>query len=114
MGDYMKTHVVIGVIISLIISFIISFLNVKANDITKTNEFNNLNTKNFVSEMEKKGITGVYKVCSYEYCDNVDSSNLSVGIKDFFKRYLDTINDEETKKSLIVKGLKITKIFYND
>ena len=110
----MRTHVAIGVFISLIISFLISFLNVKADNFTNIKEFNNLNTKNFVSEMEKRGIRGVYKVCSYEYCDNIDNENLSVGIRDFFKRYLETIQDEDIKNALSIKGLKITNIYYNE
>ena len=49
-------------------------------------------------------------ICTYNYCDYLQSNNIDESIEIFINKYIKNIKDEEIKNTLKVKGVKITKI----
>lgn len=72
--------------------------------------YDDLNTKNFITRFTKEDIAKINEVCSYDYCDILRSEEPKRAMDIYLNRYLKTIDDMETKNSLKVKGIKITKI----
>lgn len=72
--------------------------------------YDDLNTLNFADKMQNVRSENIRKICSYEYCDDWLGGNTKAGIETFVNRYLKTLNDEEIKNTLKVKGIKITKV----
>ena len=68
-----------------------------------------INTLNF-SNKSGVDIHSVQKICSYDFCDYIRSDNVKRAMEIFTDNYLKTIEDEEIKNTLKVKGIKITKI----
>lgn len=49
-------------------------------------------------------------ICVKDYCDYLKGENIRESIDIFMKNYLKTINDEELKNTLKVKGIEVSKI----
>ena len=86
------------------------FVNAEALDSEHDLIFDDLNTINFKNKINNIDIYDIKELCSYDYCDYVDLSNVDSGLDVYTKKYLRTINDEETKRTIEVQGIKITKI----
>lgn len=69
-----------------------------------------VNTLNIKDKVKNIDFSEIKKICSYDFCDYIDGSFFKSSINTFTNKYLNTINDEEIKKELRVKGIKITKI----
>lgn len=78
----------------------------------RINNYSDLNSKNFFSRI--KNIHDIKMICSYEYCDYIDSNNIKLSFNKFINNYIENIDDEEIKNTLKVKGIKITKIIYKN
>ena len=74
--------------------------------------YDNLNSMNFFNEI--KNVHDIKMVCSYDYCDYIDSNNIKFSFNKFVNKYIQQIDDEEIKNTLKVKGIKITKIIYKN
>lgn len=72
--------------------------------------FNDLTTMNFYRRNDELDFHSIKKLCSYDYCDYLIGDNIKEGLDIFTKNYLKTIEDEETRAILQVKGIRITKI----
>ena len=77
----------------------------------RINNYSDLNSKNFFSRI--KNIHDIKMICSYEYCDYIDSNNIKLSFNKFIN-YIENIDDEEIKNTLKVKGIKITRIIYKN
>lgn len=75
---------------------------------------NDVNTKNFLDKVTNVPISNIKKICSYDYCDYVTTGEFNDNLINFTKKYIATISDVETQKSILVKGIKITKIILYD
>ena len=72
---------------------------------------NNINGINIYKLKNKISINDNIKyICTYDYCDYLQSNNIDESIEIFINKYLKNIKDEEIKNTLKVKGVKITKI----
>lgn len=78
----------------------------------RINNYSDLNSKNFFSRI--KNIHDIKMICSYEYCDYIDSNNIKLSFNKFINNYIENIDDEEIKNTLKVKGIKITRIIYKN
>lgn len=75
----------------------------------------NINTFNIVGTIKDEDLPKVKKICSYDFCDYIRSKDVKSSMELFIKKYLNQNRvDDETKKTIYVKGLKITKIIYYD
>ena len=75
-------------------------------------DVNTINIKNIIKEED---LPNIKKICSYDFCDSIRGKNIKSTIDIFTKRYLKKhLSDDEIKKTIYVKGLKITKIVYYD
>lgn len=75
----------------------------------------NISTKNIDTVLKDEDLFKVKKICSYEYCDYLRGTNIKNSMDIYIKKYLKrTPLDEEIKKTIYVKGLKITKVIYSN
>ncbi len=72
--------------------------------------FGDLNTRNFIDRIEKLKLEGISYICTKDYCYDFTFESLDKNLESFENKYLSTIEDEEVKNTLKVKGIKITKI----
>lgn len=74
-----------------------------------------VNTKNISERLSDSDLANIKKICSYDFCDYIRGKTVKSSMDIFIKKYLknQTI-DDEIKKTIYVKGLKITKIIYNN
>lgn len=72
--------------------------------------FENLTTVNFSDKNDELDFNSIKKMCSYDYCDFITGDNIKEALEHFTQNYLRTIEDEEIKSTLLVKGIRITKI----
>ena len=87
----------------IVLFFLLSlFLNDTSNNI---NGINIYKLKNKISIKDN-----IKYICTYDYCDYLQSDNIDESIEIFINKYLKNIKDEEIKNALKVKGVKITKI----
>lgn len=94
---------------------VIGSLSVRSLNNVKEEYLNNINHLNLEEKIIKDNSEyDIKKICSYEFCDFFDGDSIKGRIEKFTKRYLNTINDEEIKNTLKVKGIKITKIIYKN
>jgi len=94
----------------MIILGLIFQINTKALSKEHPLIFNDLSTTNFEEKLSEINLSDIKKICSYDFCDYFSGENIKTSIQKFLKNYLDTINDEEVKNTIKVKGLKITKV----
>ena len=73
-----------------------------------------VNTKNFVNKVTYISLSNIKKICSYDYCDYVNANDFNNNLDNYTKKYIATISDVETQKTILVKGIKITKIILYD
>ena len=100
---------------SLIVMTVLGSLTVRGLNNLKVEYYDNINHFNLEKVLEKRGgSANVKKICTYDYCDLFRGDSLKEGIEIFINKYLDTINNEETKNSLKIKGVKITKVIFNN
>ncbi len=104
--------VVASFIIFVFLGFVILNVNVKAQE----NEMNleNINTRNFRAKMGYLKLTSIKKICSYDYCDYVRGETFSETVEIFTRNYLSSIQDEELKANLRIKGIRITKLIFEE
>jgi len=67
-------------------------------------------TKNFNSKLGQLKPESIYKLCTFDYCDYMRSVDIKECLEIFTINYLNTIDNEELRASLAVKGVKITKV----
>ena len=72
--------------------------------------FDDVTTFNFKEKLNNIDYDKITKICSYDFCDYLKGRNIDDSLDIFTHRYLNTIQDLETKNTLKVKGVKITKI----
>lgn len=97
-----------------IITFI-SFLLINTAIIEKEHVvlLKDVNTNNISEIIKEEDLPNVKKICSYNFCDYIRGKNLKSSMEIFIKKYLKKQpQDDEIKKTIYVKGLKITKIIY--
>lgn len=102
-----KMLLYIGIFLSLLI------INTYALDNDNNLILNDVSTLNIREKLNNIDIHTIKKICTYDFCENIDGTNLIASIKRYTNKYLDTINDEEIKNELKVKGIKITKVVLN-
>lgn len=90
------------------------FINVGVRAQDKEMNLENINTRNFKAKMGYLKLTSIKKICSYEYCDYVRGDSFDETIEIFTKNYLKTIEDNEVKASLRIKGIRITKLIFEN
>ena len=98
-----------------ILAFIFLFIinsTVLAQD--RTLLLSDVNTKNFVNKVTYVSLSNIKKICSYDYCEYVNTQEFENDLAGFTKKYIASISDVETQKTLLVKGIKITKIILYD
>ena len=101
-------------LISLFIFVFLLLLNSTVFAEERSFLLNDVSTLNFREKVKSIPLFNIKKMCSYEYCDYVNLENVNLGIEEFSKKYIATISDAEVQKTLMVKGIKITKlILYN-
>lgn len=100
---------------NILMMTVIGSLSVRSLNNVKEEYLNNINHLNLEEKIIKDNSEyDIKKICSYEFCDFFDGDSIKARIEKFTKRYLNTINDEEIKNTLKVKGIKITKIIYKN
>lgn len=72
--------------------------------------FDDMTTENFIAKSGYLPFNSIKKICSFDFCDYSRGENAFETLEIFTRNYLKTINDEEVKSALKVKGIKITKI----
>ena len=88
--------------VSMLIFLLSLFLNDTSNNI---NGINIYKLKNKISIKDN-----IKYICTYDYCDYLQSDNIDESIEIFINKYLKNIKDDEIKNTLKVKGVKIIKI----
>ena len=94
------------VVIMLLIIFIFNN-KVMAEDNGKVVSYNEMDLKNLSYD--------VYRMCAYDYCEDLINASNSVRLRDFrikYLNYLDVNNKDDIKKEVLVRGLVITRVFY--
>ncbi len=107
----MKRIVTVLVILTILGTL---FINVGVHAQDSEMILENINTRNFKAKMGYLKLTSIKKMCSYEYCDYVRGDAFDETIEIFTRNYLKTIEDEEAKASLRIKGIRITKLIFED
>ncbi len=97
---------------TLLIGFFYIFMNIFANN-ENSISFEDVNTLNFIKKTEHINAQSIKKICSYDYCDYLIQPLTPKSLEKFTENYLKTINDEEARSILKIKGIKITKIILN-
>lgn len=108
MGDNMKTFMYGALTFT---SFLL--LNMVATNKEHAVLFKDVNSINIIEKIKDDDLPKIKKICSYDYCDFIRGKDIRSSMDLFVKKYLKKKQcDEETKKTIYVKGLKITKIIY--
>lgn len=79
----------------------------------KTIESINLNSNELLNYMEENNLKNIKKICTFDYCDYVRSTNTKRAVELFktnYEEYLSKKVGEEKAREIILKGFKITKI----
>lgn len=100
--------------LTVIVFFLVTmiFTTALANSKEKNVQyFDGVNTLNFIEKSGFKNFNEIEKICSDDYCDIVKGDTSKQTIELFTKGYLENIKDSDVKASLLVKGIKITKIY---
>ncbi len=101
----------LGVLSIIMIGLLFVFTSVYAKDDgNKKIYFENINTLNFLTYSGYENFNEISKICSYDYCDYIASSNPEEALDIFTKKYLKNITSEEEKASIRIKGLRITEV----
>ena len=90
----------------------IFIVNVRALENKKTESYDDLNTLNFIAKLGYMELAKIDKICSYDYCEYRTGSSFKSMINNFTKNYLKTIQDDEVRASLRIKGIKITEVVF--
>ena len=102
-------------ILPYLISFIFLFIiNSTVFAEEKSILLDDVNTKNFTLKVTNIPLSNIKELCSYNYCDYVDNDDFKTNLSNFTKKYIANISDVEIQKSILVKGIKITKIILYD
>lgn len=80
----------------------------------ETMKLENISTLNFKAKMGYLRLFSIKKICSYDYCDYNRGNSFDETIEIFTRNYLKTIEDEELKATLRIKGIKITKLIFEN
>lgn len=89
-------------------------LSVDAKPAKNYASYDDVTTKNILTKFNENVLNNISKVCTYEYCDYLDVTRGEDGIFNYVSKYLKTLNDEDIKNTLKVKGVKITKIIFKE
>ena len=93
----------------------ISFLIINMVFINKDHTvlLKDINTNNIGEALKDEDLPKIKKICSYDFCDYIRGKTVNGSMEIFIKKYLQKYDeDDEIKKTIYVKGLKITKIIY--
>jgi hypothetical protein len=101
----------IGLFLIVVLSLV---SNICAKSRETTIEYDNLSTLNISNVLNEEDIRGIKYICSYDYCEFVKGLDLKKIIRVFTYKYISSIENEDIKNSLNVKGIKITKIIYEN
>lgn len=71
---------------------------------------NDVSTNNLDSKLSSINVSGIKKICSYDYCDYIDMNNLKASLDTYVRKYIEKVDSEEERNTILVKGIKITKI----
>lgn len=102
------------VVLPTIIFISFCVVNIKAYKMDHSLIYNDLNTINFREKFKGEELMNIKKICSYDFCDYINTENITNSLDTFTKKYLDNIYNEDEKKMLFVKGIKITKVVFNN
>lgn len=90
------------------------FLNVKVRALEGEMNLDDISTANFKAKMGYLKLTSIKKMCSYDYCDYVRGDTFDETVEIFTRNYLRTIQDDEVRAGLRIKGIKITKLIFEE
>lgn len=99
--------------IFLMICFFALVCGVKAIE-GKTITFDDVSTKNLEQKLFGVNYREVKSLCSFDFCDYAIGSSYKEILDNFTKNYLKTIENEEVRANLKIKGIKITKIIFQN
>lgn len=72
--------------------------------------YKDMTTKNFVKNTKNLDLTTVKKICTYEFCDFVVDTTKESMINTFTNNYIKSLNNDELRAELKIKGIRITKV----
>ncbi len=76
--------------------------------------FDDLSTKNFEKVMNGINHQEIKNICTYDFCDYAVGSSYKEILDNFVVNYFKTFDNQELKANLQIKGVKITKVVFQN
>jgi len=94
----------------IILSVLLSNITINAKENAYVKKYQDMNTLNFIEKTKNIDISQIKTICTYDYCEDIDGSTKEKSLEFFIQNYLKRIQDSDTRASLKIKGIRITKI----
>lgn len=94
----------------IIISLLIGNITINAKENAYVKKYQDVNTLNFIKKTKNIDISQIKTICTYDYCEDIEGSTKEKSLEFFTQNYLKRIPDSDTRASLKIKGIRITKI----
>lgn len=88
--------------------------NAVSKEYSNYRNYKNLSTLNFAELISKKTLYNIEKICTDEVCTyNLENDNYFL-IKRHTLNILKRVKDDDASNSILLKGIKINKIYFKD
>ena len=105
----MKKFFVVTILIGLIFTSSVLALSPRSEV-----EFDDMSTKNFEEKMKGINYAEIKSLCSYDFCEYVRGTSYKNILENFINSYLKTLSNDDDRAGVRVKGLKITKVIFQN